>query len=297
MAALEWGDFRIVLALGRGGSVAAAGRLLEIDSSTVSRRLSVIEEALGAVLVIRGGREFCLTAEGREAFAAAEAIEATVLRATAAIHAAKTGLEGVVRLSCVSTITNLLLPFQDFVSARHPRLVVQFIPTNRSVDLAKGEADVAIRNARPTEGDLIARRGFELGLGVYAAKTYLAEHGAPQTLEDLRGHRLVQYSQAMLHLPWFAWIEQFADPQTPATRVESTETASSMVVAGGGIAVLTCAQSDTIPTIARVFPEPIHQVQTWFAYHETSRNSARVKAIVELLAEFTDAKRAMFRGV
>jgi hypothetical protein len=94
VAAPEWGDFKIVLALGRGGSVAAAGRLLEIDSSTVSRKLTAMEEALGAILVIRNGREFCLTAEGKEAFAAAEAIEGTIVRATAAIHAAKTHLEG-----------------------------------------------------------------------------------------------------------------------------------------------------------------------------------------------------------
>ena len=99
MAAPEWGDFKIVLALGRGGSVAAAGRLLEIDSSTVSRKLTAIEEALGAILVIRSGREFCLTAEGKEAFAAAEAIEATIVRAAAAIHAVKTHLEGVVKIS------------------------------------------------------------------------------------------------------------------------------------------------------------------------------------------------------
>ena len=223
MAAPEWGDFKIVLALGRGGSVAAAGRLLEIDSSTVSRKLTAIEEALGAILVIRSGREFCLTAEGKEAFAAAEAIEATIVRAAAAIHAAKTHLEGVVKITCVSTVTTMLLPFQDFVRSHHPQLAIQFVPTNRRVDLAKGEADIAIRNVWPTEGDVIARRGFELGMAVYASKAYLAEHGTPQTHQDLRTHRLIQYDENLLRLPWFAWIEQFADPDRAATRVESTE--------------------------------------------------------------------------
>jgi DNA-binding transcriptional LysR family regulator len=297
LAAPEWGDFRIVLALGRGGSVAAAGRLLEIDSSTVSRRLIAVEEALGAMLVIRGGREFCLTAEGREAFAAAEAIEAAVTSATAAIHAGRTTLDGVVRISCVSTITNMLLPFSDFVRARHPKLAVQFIPTNRSIDLGRGEADIAIRNVRPTEGDLIARRGFELGMAVYAVKGYLEQHGTPLTHDELRGHRLVQYDERMLHLPWFAWIEQFADPNTPATRVESTESASFLVASGGGIGVLTCPLGDYLANAVRVFPEPIHQVQTWFVYHEASRGSARIKAVVELLEEFADTRREVFRGI
>jgi DNA-binding transcriptional LysR family regulator len=297
LAAPEWGDFKIVLALGRAGSVAAAARLLEIDSSTVSRRLTAIEDALGATLLIRGGREFCFTAEGRDAFAAAEAIEAAVTSATAAIHAGRNTLDGVVRISCVSTITNLLLPFSDFVSAHHPQLSVQFIPTNRSVDLAKGEADIAIRNVKPTEGDLIARRGFELGLAVYAVRSYLEQHGTPRTHDELRGHRLVQYNERMLHLPWFAWIEQFADPQMPATRVESTESASFLVASGGGIGVLTCPMGDYLVNAVRVFPEPIHQVQTWFVYHETSRGSARIKAVVDLLTEFADGQRDILRGI
>ena len=216
----EWSDFRIILALARGGSVAGAARLLNIDSSTVSRRLGAIEEVLGATLVIRGGRDFHLTYEGSEALAAAEAMETAVTHAASSIRAARTSLEGVVRISCVSTIVNRLLPFQELVGTKYPGLAVQFIPTNRKVDLNKGEAEIAIRNTRPTEGDLIARRGFDLGMAAYASKAYLARHGTPQYYADLKAHALIQYSQTMLHLPWFSWIEQFADPARPATRVE-----------------------------------------------------------------------------
>ena len=164
------------------------------------------------------------------------------------------------------------------------------------MDLAKGEADIAIRNVWPTEGDVIARRGFELGMAVYASKAYLAEHGTPQTHQDLRTHRLIQYDENLLRLPWFAWIEQFADPDRAATRVESTESASNLVGGGGGIGVLTCPLGDSLPTAVRVFPEAIHQIQTWFVYHESSRNSARIKAVVELLSEFTAARREVLRG-
>ena len=296
MAEPEWGDFKTMLALGRGGSVAGAARLLDVDSSTVSRRLSAIEEALGAILVIRGGREFCLTAEGREAVAAAQTIEAAIARATTAIRAANTAIEGVVRISCVSTITNLLLPFRELVESQHPGLSVQFIPTNRAVDLAKGEADIAIRNIRPTEVDVIARRGFELGVAVYAAKAYLAQHGTPCSPEDLRAHQLILYSDALQHLPWFSWIEKYADPNKPAIRVESTESANGLVIAGGGIGVLTCAYGDTMPDAVRVFPEPIAYIQTWFVYHESLRNSARVKTTVDLLAEFIAARKDQLRG-
>lgn len=296
MAEPEWGDFRIILALGRGGSVAGAARLLEIDSSTVSRRLGALEEVLGAPLVIRGGRDFHLTAEGRNALAAAEAMEAAIAQAATSIRAARTSLEGLVRVSCVATIVNKLLPLQELVGNKHPGLAVQFIPTNRKVDLAKGEADIAIRNTRPTEGDIVARRGFELGMAVYAAKTYVARHGLPKCHEDLRAHSLIQYSPALLHLPWFNWIEQFADPARPATRVESTETANGLVMAGAGIGVLTCVYGDSLPDLVRLFPEPVAYVETWFAYHESLRNSARVRAVTDLMVEFTTTRKQEFRG-
>ena len=74
LAELEWSDLKVILALSRGGSIAGAGRILNIDSSTVSRRLAAAEEALGGCLILRGGREFRFTAEGMTALHAAEAM-------------------------------------------------------------------------------------------------------------------------------------------------------------------------------------------------------------------------------
>src|SRR5204862_161022 len=73
-----WSDFRILLALSRAGSVAGAAKELGVDASTVSRRLTALEEGVGTRLVLRGGRELSWTAEGRAALAGAEAMEATV---------------------------------------------------------------------------------------------------------------------------------------------------------------------------------------------------------------------------
>ena len=77
----EWSDFKVLLALARAGSVAGAARELQVDNSTISRRLAALEEALGAKLLIRGGREFSWTAEGRSADRRGEAMEAAATRA------------------------------------------------------------------------------------------------------------------------------------------------------------------------------------------------------------------------
>ena len=90
----EWGDFKLMLTLAKQGSIAGAARALSVDGSTVSRRLAALEKAVGATLILRGGREFSLTPEGRSAVADAEAIDITVLTARSAIRTAKRDVRG-----------------------------------------------------------------------------------------------------------------------------------------------------------------------------------------------------------
>src|SRR5436189_3806137 len=95
----EWSDFRILLALSRAGSVAGAAKELGVDASTVSRRLTALEEGVGTRLVLRGGRELSWTAEGRAALAGAEAMEATVGEVLRECREAKLQAAGAVRVS------------------------------------------------------------------------------------------------------------------------------------------------------------------------------------------------------
>jgi hypothetical protein len=95
----DWNDLKVLLALSRGGSVVGAARALHVDQSTVSRRLAALEETLGCALLIRGGREFCWTAEGRTMIGAAEAAEAAVLAGTRRLRSTRLASTGVVRVS------------------------------------------------------------------------------------------------------------------------------------------------------------------------------------------------------
>ena len=255
-----------------------------------------MEHAVGACLVLRGGRDFLLTAEGKRAVSAAEAIEAIVNSATTDIHAAKTGIDGIVRISSVPSLVRVLTPLPAIVSAKHPRLSIELNAATRVIDLAKGEADIAIRMVRPTEIDLIAKRAFEFQAAVYASKSYAEKHGLPETFEDLRQHRLVQYVESMLHLPWFRWIENYANKNAPATRVDGTEMAFGMVSSGAGIGVLSCYSGDSSPDLVRVFPEPVANTIGWIVYHETARNSARIRAVVDILTEFFDETKDLLSG-
>lgn len=296
MIEADWNDFKIVLALGRGGSVAAAARLLGIDNSTVSRRLAAIEAALGACLIVRGGREFTFTAEGKAALAAAETMEASAALAATKIRATKAEIEGVVRISCVPSIVRALLPFPALVAETHDKLAVELDSAARIVDLAKGDADIAIRIARPTEIDVIAKHGYEMGLGLYAAKSYVAEHGLPKHPDELREHKLVLFAKSFLHLPWVKWLEQFAGASSTTTRVDSAEMAQSVVLSGGGIGVIACFYGDQSAELVRVLPESVIHTIGYIVYHESMRDSAKVQVVVEALVTFFEERRDALSG-
>jgi DNA-binding transcriptional LysR family regulator len=296
MSEPEWSDFKFLLALSRGGSVAGAARLLGVDGSTVSRRLSAAEETMGAVLLVRGGREFAFTAEGKVALAAAEAMEAAVLGAAATLRTSKKELQGIVKLACTPSSMHFLASFQDIVAQRHPGLGVDLLSGRAAADLAKGEADIAIRSIRPKDLNLVVRHNFEWATCVYAERSYFENRVRPQSHEDLRAHRLIRYVEAFSRLPAFGWLDQFADATQPSVRVDSVDMARSMIASGAGIGTLFCTVGDPSPGLVRVFDAPIDLMSCWIVYHQASRDSARVKTVLDMLIEYHIEKRDILNG-
>jgi DNA-binding transcriptional LysR family regulator len=292
----DWSDFKVVLALAKEGSVAGAARALGVDGSTVSRRLAVLEQAVGATLILRGGRKFSLTAEGKSAIAAAEVIEAAVSSAKSAIRTAKQGVEGVVKFSFVSSIVPVLMPLLAEMAAKYPLLTIEIQADNRRMDLAKGEADVALRMARPGEPDLIARRAVVIGWGVYAAKDYAAKYGLPASPDELSSHRLVHYIEELHIQPAIRWLEDFRRPNAPIMRVNSTDMAVNVIASGKSIGIVPCFEAEIRDELIRVFPEPVALSPGWIVYHESARNTARVRVVVNALAEFLEAHADFFAG-
>jgi len=292
----EWSDFRVLLALSRAGSVAGAARILRVDASTVSRRLAAAEEAMGAVLLVRGGREFAFTQEGRAALEAAETMEAAVNSATAQVRASRAESLGLVRLSVFPSIAEFLRPFPETVADAHPGVTVELRASRNAVDLAGGQADIAVRVNRELPQDLVMRHAFDLGLALYGSTPYLDAAGRPTTAEDLHRHQLVLYTEDFHPYPFAAWIEQYADTNLPVMRVDSVEMARSMIAAGGGIGVLWCCHGDPLPTLERVLPDPVSSVEVCLVYHRSLRGAARIKAVADLLVTYLTDNHAVLSG-
>lgn len=292
----DWNDFKIIRALGQAGSVAAAGRALSIDGSTVSRRLAAIEESMGACLIVRGGQKFAWTAEGRAVLAAADAMADAVAGASRAVRSAKDDPAGAVIVSCPPGLSAILTRIAVELKLKRPEIELEISGENRAVDLARGEADIAIRMFRPSEPDLICKQAFELGWAVYAAKSYLASAPPIASVEDLAAHRLVRYVSGMHKVPGPRWLEEHRGSAPGAAMVDNTEVATNVVAAGGGIGVLLCARGDAHPEMVRVFPEPVARHPGFIVFHESARDSARIRSTVEALIESFDENKAVMLG-
>ena len=292
----EWSDFKVLSALSRAGSVAGAARELGVDGSTVSRRLAALEESLGACLIVRGGREFAWTAEGHAALSAAETMAGAVTHLVRSCREAKLELAGAVRVSLapafVPVLFSRLLPQ---LRETQPGLKLDLRGDYRQVDLAKGEADIAVRMGRPTEPGLVARRVFEGGWCVFSSVAYAGTRGLPGTITELAAHQLVLYDEAMHAIEPLRWLE--AHRGTDFVRCDNLEVVAQLIVAGGGIGVLPAFFEVTTPGLLRVFPAPVTSNTGYVVYLETARDKARVRAAVEALVAFFSAEKSLFSGL
>lgn len=293
----EWSDFKVLLALSRAGSLAGAARALQVDNSTVSRRLAALEEAVGAKLLIRGGRELSWTGEGRTLLKAGEAMEAAATLALRDVRAAKLEVSGTVRVSVAPGFVPVLMrQVLPALRESHPSLRVELDGGFQRVDLAKGDADIALRMARPEEPDLVACHAFDCGWFAYASASYLEARGCPAGFDELARHELVLYSEALHRVPPLRWMEAYRGTARESLRVDNLELACQTIAAGGGIAVLPCAIADPVPELRRVFAERVAVNSGWVVYHESVRDTARVRVVADALKAFFRSHDAFFSG-
>ncbi|MGJ4890552.1 LysR family transcriptional regulator [Bradyrhizobium sp. HKCCYLRH3099] len=187
-------DLEVFCAVADSGSFSAAGRALSLTPSAVSRTLDRIEIRLGARLLLRSTRALTLTAEGQAYLAAARRILADLDEAEQAI-ADQGAPRGRIRVSAAISHGRLcIVPLLGEFVRRYPNILVDIHLGDGLVDIAAGQADVAIRGGPLADSALTARRLSDNGRSIVASPDYLARWGVPQTPEDLHNHNCLNFS-------------------------------------------------------------------------------------------------------
>lgn len=274
------------------GSFSAAGRCLGLTPSAVSRTIDRIEARLGVRLLLRSTRALALTAEGEAYLRAARRILADLDDAEQVI-ADQGAPRGRLRVSAAQAHGRLsIVPLLgDFVRL-HPHILVDISLADRLVDLAAGQADVAIRFGPLADSPLTARKLGESRRVIIAAPAYLAQHGIPQVPEDLHGHNCLNFNfrRAEPTWPFRDGAREYSLPVRGNIEANNGETLGQLAAAGVGIARVGAfsiadeiASGQVVPILEDYNPGDVEAIHAVFA--GGANTPARVRVFVDFLVE------------
>lgn len=274
------------------GSFSAAGRCLGLTPSAVSRTIDRIEARLGVRLLLRSTRALALTAEGEAYLRAARRILADLGDAEQAI-ADQGAPRGRLRVSAAQAHGRLsIVPLLgDFVRL-HPHILVDISLADRLVDLAAGQADVAIRFGPLADSALTARKLGESRRVIVASPAYLAKHGTPKVPDDLHAHNCLNFNfrRAEPTWPFRDGTREYSLPVQGNIEANNGETLGQLAAAGVGIARVGAfsiaeeiAGGALVPILEDYNPGDVEAIHAVFA--GGANTPARVRVFVDFLAE------------
>lgn len=286
MAFPDWTLIRSFLAVAEAGSLSGAARATGISQPTLGRHIQAIEAALQVALFTRTAQGQALTEAGRSLLAPARAMQAAAadLALTAKGHAS--GIEGTVRITASRVVSHVILPpILARIRAEEPGIQIDLVPSDTSENLLFGEADIALRMYRPTQGDLVARHIADLPLGLYAAKSYLDRRGRPTSPEDLMRHDFIGQDRGDQILRVMKAMGVEVTRSFFPVRCDDPLTYIELVRAGCGLGGLQRSIGDNDPGLERLTLLPdLPSLPVWLTAAPHLRQSPRLRRVWDALA-------------
>ena len=292
----EWTDLRYFLELARTGTLSGASRGLEVEHTTVSRRIDRLETQLGSTLFDRSREGYELTEMGQALLPHAEVMESAALAAQDQLSGNQVEVRGVVRLGVpevlgVRVITPLLARFLR----EHPDLSIDLLVQPRFANLANREADLGVTLDAPNTGRYMVTRLASFRLYLYGSPDYLARHPPIVRQSDLAEHDFVDYVQDRLASNELNFLDALGF--TPRRRLCCTGMMAQAEAAAAGLGLM-MAPPYVIPDDGRLVPilqnEVFAERAYWMVAPVDLYRLPRVRAVWNLLREYADAQPELF---
>lgn len=289
---MNWDDLKYFLAVARCGVVSTAAKSLGVNHTTVSRRISALEEKLGSRLFERGPNGFRLSLAGEEVVELAEKMEAQASKLDRHFQGRDKSLTGVIRITAPQTL--LLTLFADIIgdfAKLYPDIRVECHAGDEVVSLARREADIAFRVTDTPQDSLIGRRIGAMGYAVFAAPDYLTRmEGRPMSERGWIG--------------WFTdrtaptWVEEFMPGAPCVARTNEAMSKAAFAAQGMGYALLGCPMGAATPGVVQVSdPQTYPGFDLWMLTHQDMRSTARLRVFKDFAYNALKQKRKLIAGV
>lgn len=283
----DWNRARAFLVTAEEGSLSAAARALGMAQPTLGRQVDALEKELGVVLFERVGRGLTLTPSGLDLLdhVRVMGVAANQMSLTASGHSQS--LEGDVLISASEAYSAFLLPpIIGQLRAQAPGVHIEIVASNAPSDLQRREADIAMRNFRPTEPDLIAKKVRDDPGGFFATPDYLDKVGNPKSTDDLTGVDFIGFNRTDQMVNMMVGLGMKVTQENFPIVSENHLVQWQMVKQGLGLGVITDLIGEKEPAVVRALPDlaPI-MVPIWLTAHREVRTSRRVRFVFDLLAD------------
>lgn len=273
---MDWNDLKFVLALHRSGTLVGAGKLLHVNTSTVGRRIQALEQSLGTRLFDRIGGGYQPTQAAMRVVACAEEMELQANAMQRQIRGLDSRVEGAVRITALDSFLDaIVVPSLPAFLQLHPGIEITLESDLRLFELARGEADIAIRSVKPVQPEMVVRRLGVLATGFYQlrGKTW-ADHlpliGLPDKPE---------------HADYNARILSRVPKGKIVARANTEARITELVKQGVGIGFVDCFVGEFEPNLERIEGFGLSESEIWAITHVEMRRSARVIATLDFLRD------------
>ncbi len=283
----DWNKARAFLVTAEEGSLSAAARALGMAQPTLGRQVDGLEQELGIVLFERVGRGLTLTPSGLELLDHVRNMGEAAGRVSMTALGQSQALEGTICISASETYAVVLLPpIIAKLRIMEPGIQVEIVVTNHASDLRRREADIAIRNFRPTEPDLIAKKIGDADAVLYATPDYVEKIGNPTKPYDLRHAEFVNMDHGGMMLKGLNTLGLGLTEANFPLLTESYLVMWELVRQGAAIGVLDAHIGDADPIVRRVLPdlEPL-VFPIWLVAHRELSTSRRIRRVYDFLAD------------
>ncbi|MGL4490925.1 MAG: LysR family transcriptional regulator [Rhizobiaceae bacterium] len=282
---LDWDKLRIFHAAAEAGSFTHAAEKLHLSQSAISRQVSSLEHDVGVSLFNRHARGLILTEQGELLFRTAHDVLLKLESVRARLTESKDSPTGKLRVTTTVGLGQGWLADRapEFID-QHPDMQLQFIFDNEELDLNLRHADCAIRLRQPQQPDLIQKRLFTVHFHAYAAPSYIARFGKPESVQDLDSHRLVTFGEPTpMYLTNINLLETIGraegDPRSPALQINSLLSVKKAAQRGVGVALLPDYMVDKESGLVQIVLDmEMPSFDTYFCYPEAMKNAAKLNA-------------------
>lgn len=288
---MNWDDLRLFLAVARTGSISGAAKQLNVQHSTVSRRIRQFEEKLGTRLLERKTGRYELTRAGENVKEASVRIEREVIGVDGALLGKDTQLVGPLKVAALNNMAStVLMPMFASFNKQRPQVELHIIVSNIDASLSQREADVAIRLTNTPTDTLIGKRVVTVASCIYGSRDYLDQ------LRKQGGEpNWIGVECCGFHI---TWTKQLSGGQSHNIFSDDTQLTHSAIRQGMGVSILPCFMGDTDPLLERYCdPDPAYNLGLWVLLHPDLKRTARVLAFRDHMVQAINEKKDLFEGL